>query len=382
MRVLFVSWPGYGHVLPMVPLLRAVQRRGDEVMLSSGSDLASVAADLGVPLHPSGVTAAEGYARLPDATTISRLPREEQTTFAARHLFGAGARDRARDLMSVMKTWRPDLVVHDVLELGSPVAASAYDVPHVTHGFGPRHTDNAALAAAAGTTLVDAGFADPASAVFAAPYLDICPPGLNAVTTDPWQDVRPLRPSPGEPRSDSPLSAELRGLPHADTVYVTLGTVTNHAPEVLRAVVEGCARLPVNLVATTGPGMDVSGLLPDAASVLIRPFIPQAEVLPYCRLVISHAGAGTMLGALCHGLPQLCVPQSTDQPLNAAALAPTGAALVLQPDEVSADAVADGVRRLLDEPGFADAAGRLRDEIAAMPSADDVLAELRADLGL
>jgi MGT family glycosyltransferase len=251
----------------------------------------------------------------------------------------------------------------------------------VTHGFGPRHADNAGLAAAVGAALGDTGVADPASEVFAAPYLDICPPGINAATTDPWQDVRPLRPSAGEPRSDSQLSAELRAMPHADTVYVTLGTVMNHAPEVFRAVVEGCARLPVNLVATTGPGVDASGLWPDATSVLSRPFIPQAEVLPHCRLVVSHAGAGTMLGALCHGLPQLCVPQSTDQPLNAAALAPTGAALVLQPDEVSADAVADGVRRLLDEPGFADAAGRLRDEIAAMPSADDVLAGLRADLG-
>ena len=92
--------------------------------------------------------------------------------------------------------------------------------------------------------------------------------------------------------------------------------------------------------------------------------------------MISHAGAGTMLGALCHGLPQLCLPQGTDQPSNTAALLPTGAALALQPDEVTPDAVADALGRLLDDDTFRAAAERLRREIEAMPSADTVLAEI------
>ena len=59
-----------------------------------------------------------------------------------------------------------------------------------------------------------------------------------------------------------------------------------------------------------------------------------------------------MLGALCHGLPQLCLPQGTDQPSNTAALLPTGAALALQPDEITAGAVAEALGRLLNEPSF------------------------------
>ena len=69
-----------------------------------------------------------------------------------------------------------------------------------------------------------------------------------------------------------------------------------------------------------------------------------------CRAVVSHAGAGTMLGALCHGLPQLCLPQGTAQPFNTAALLPTGAALALQPEEITADAVAEALGRLLEDP--------------------------------
>jgi UDP:flavonoid glycosyltransferase YjiC (YdhE family) len=114
--------------------------------------------------------------------------------------------------------------------------------------------------------------------------------------------------------------------------------------------------------------------------VLVAPFLPQAAVLPHCRVVVSHAGAGTMLGALCHGVPQLCLPQGTDQPFNTAALLPTGAGLALQPDEITADAVAEAVARLLDEPTFRQAALRIRTEIDSMPGAAVVLEKVLAGL--
>jgi UDP:flavonoid glycosyltransferase YjiC (YdhE family) len=124
-------------------------------------------------------------------------------------------------------------------------------------------------------------------------------------------------------------------LPHPDTVYLTLGTIMNQAPAVFRAVIDGCLRWPVNLVVTTGPDFDAAQLGPLPPSVWTAPFLPQAAVLPHCRAVVSHAGAGTMLGALCYGLPQLCLPQGADQPFNTAALLPTGAALALQPNEIT-----------------------------------------------
>ena len=149
----------------------------------------------------------------------------------------------------------------------------------------------------------------------------------------------------------------------------------HRAPELFRSVLEACARLSVNVVVTTGPGPDPPPLdVGDA--VLARSWLPQAAVLPHCRVVVSHAGAGTLLGALCHGLPQLCLPQGTDQPLNAAALTPTGAALTLAPDESTTDAVEDGVRRLLEDPSYAEAAGTLRARIEEMPTADEVLVDL------
>jgi UDP:flavonoid glycosyltransferase YjiC (YdhE family) len=157
-------------------------------------------------------------------------------------------------------------------------------------------------------------------------------------------------------------------------------TVMTAGP-ILTNVMEACRDLPVNLVVTTGPDFDPELIGPLPGSVRTAPFLPQAALLPLCTAVVSHAGAGTMLGALCHGLPQLCLPQGTDQPSNTAALLPTGAAVALHPDETTADAVAAAMTRLLGETSFREAAERLRREIEAMPTADDVLDELLATVG-
>ena len=376
MRILFGSWPGYGHLLPMVPLIRAAQRGGHEVVVSSGSDLAGLVEGLGVAAHSSGLTLAESYARLPDQVTISELPPAEQPLFAARNLFGAGAVDRARDVLDLVGTWRPDLVVHDTLELGSATAAVVHGIPHVTHGYGPTVPGTTYFAAAIGSAIAEAELPDPIADVLAAPYLDICPPSLLGAEPNPWPVTHPLRPDAGEADPQAMDQVDLAELPHPDTVYVTLGTIMNQAPEVFRAVIDGCSRWPVNLVVTTGPGVERAQLGPLPPAVRTATYLPQAAVLPLCRAVVSHAGAGTMLGALCHGLPQLCLPQGTDQPFNTAALLPTGAALALQPEEITADAVAEALGRLLEEPSFTQAADRLRTEIDGMPPATVVLDQL------
>jgi UDP:flavonoid glycosyltransferase YjiC (YdhE family) len=380
-RILFGSWPAYGHLLPMVPLIRAAQQAGHDVVVSSGADMSALIDRLGVAAHRSGVTLAESYARMPGRSTISDLPAEEQPAFAARHLFGAGAVDRARDVLDLVRTWRPDLVVHDILELGSPTAAAMHGIPHVTHGYGPMVPGTRLFAAAIGSAISDAGLPDPMSDIFGAPYVDICPPSLRGVEPNPWTTVHLLRPSSGEAAPQAGDQLDLAALPHPDTVYVTLGTIMNQAPAVFRAVIDGCVRWPVNLVVTTGPDFDSAALGPLPPAVRTAPFLPQAAVLPLCRAVVSHAGAGTMLGALCHGLPQLCLPQGTDQPSNTAALLPTGAALALQPDEITPDGVAEALGRLLHEPSFREAANRLRGEIESMPTAAAVLDDILADQG-
>jgi UDP:flavonoid glycosyltransferase YjiC (YdhE family) len=129
----------------------------------------------------------------------------------------------------------------------------------------------------------------------------------------------------------------------------------------------------LNVVATTGPGVDPAELGSQPDNVLVRQYLPQVLVLPHCTAIISQAGAGTMLGALCNGLPQLCLPQGTDQPYNSAALVAAGAGLALAPEEVTPNTVADALGEILTDPSFRASARSIQDEIDGTPDAATVL---------
>ena len=108
----------------------------------------------------------------------------------------------------------------------------------------------------------------------------------------------------------------------------------------------------------------------------VERYIPQMTLLPSCNVVVSHAGSGTVLATLGLGIPQLCLPQAADQFLNAAAVVRSGAGLAIPPQEVDSCGVAAAVRRLLGDGTFRQRARLVADEIASMPSPDEVAAVL------
>ena len=84
-------------------------------------------------------------------------------------------------------------------------------------------------------------------------------------------------------------------------VYITLGTVFNK-PELLRQLLDGLDG-SVSALVTTGRNVDPESLGGRPSNVRVERFVPQEQVLPRCAAVVSHAGSGSVRGALAHGLP-------------------------------------------------------------------------------
>jgi UDP:flavonoid glycosyltransferase YjiC (YdhE family) len=61
------------------------------------------------------------------------------------------------------------------------------------------------------------------------------------------------------------------------------------------------------------------------------------------------------------------IPMGADQPLNAARCEALGVARVLDAVDATPDVVREAVLAVLDDPPYRRAAGRARDEIAALP---------------
>ena len=371
-RILMTAEPSFGHVNPVLPLARAAQRAGHDVVVATGDELTDHVRRHGLPVWSVGRSRAEVDARFHAANPdLDRLGFEERIARMADGLFVQAADDRVPDLLARTADWRPHVVISETGELAGPIVAARRGARHLVHGVSvppPRPLWDATFGA--GYARLCRSWAVP-DRLLDAVYLDIWPQSLAAEPCV-WSRTQPLRPvgGPAAPGQRLPWDA----LPHAKTVHLTLGTIFADAPGVLEAAVAGLRELPVNLVVTVGPQGDPARFGPQPPHVRVERYVPHELLLPVCDLLVDHAGAGILLAGFRHGLPQLLLPQGIDQFGNADAARKAGAALSLT--EVTAEGVAEAARRLLDEPGFAVAARAVQAEIADMPSADETVALL------
>jgi hypothetical protein len=139
-------------------------------------------------------------------------------------------------------------------------------------------------------------------------------------------------------------------------VVVSLGTTPMDEAPVLQRLLIALADLPVDVVATVGDHFDASELAATApANATVTGYVRHAALLPGAALLVTHAGLGTVLAGLAHGVPMLCLPLGREQPDNAAAIARLGAGRVLPPD-TSVDDLRAALTEMLGAPALRTAA--------------------------
>lgn len=387
MRVLFCSVGGAGHWRPLLPLASALLGRGHGVAWATAPDALPDLTLAGLERFaagPSMPAARQAYrARWPEALV---LRGEALASHTFPRLFGAViAPAMLADLAAVVDRWQPDLVINEVAALAAPLVCVQRQIRHVTHGFGllPPATHLAAAMQGFGAAWQAAGLSAPGdAALFRHLYIDIAPPSLQKAAAGAAVRTQALSPAgmrrgPGQ-ALPVPLQRLLDGARRA-RVYLSFGTVFNNSGA-LAAAVQALATLDVQAVVTVGQDGDVGRLGRLPSNVHVERYVDQAALLASCDAVVSHAGAGTLLGAAAQGLPQLLLPQAADHFRNARALAAVGAGRLIEPEQLTAGAVAQGLQQVLASASIRAAAQRLAAEIAAMPTAEDVSACLERPL--
>ena len=380
MRILVTSTPGAGHIHPIAPLAGALAAAGHDVLWATGPDGCTRVAGFGLEATPAGWNSRARQERFAETTpAFAEASPRSRRTLAFGGLFGRVAAPPMRDdLIAVFDAHRPDVIVHDVAELAAVPMARARSIPHVTVAFSgaipdavvARAVEEAApVWAAEGQDVpADLGFFDDL-------YLHPFPPALEAPAGA--ATVRTMRPlsADGARDGDAPpewvnaLGRERRA------AYVTFGTELGpRAPwaDALAALED----LDLDVIATTGSEMARDSIGPVPANVRVEAYVPQRFVLDRVSVVVSHAGAGTILAAAGRGIPQLCLPIAADQFDNADAVARSNAGLALEPDDRQPEAVATAVNRLLDDETFRDAARTVADQLDTLGDPETFVAEI------
>jgi UDP:flavonoid glycosyltransferase YjiC (YdhE family) len=144
----------------------------------------------------------------------------------------------------------------------------------------------------------------------------------------------------------------------------------------IQALLDAVAGLDVRALVTLGPAMAGASFRAPPNAVIVDA-APHDAVMGEASVVATHCGHGTVMRALAHGLPMLCLPMGRDQNDNAARVAARGAGLRLDPD-ASVEAFRDALARLVAEPSFAENARKLGSAIAAAERPDALAETLEA----
>lgn len=377
MRWLVSCVPQAGHFGPLRPLVTALVEQGDEVVVASGPAVEPMAVSTGAGYAPAGhdleVWFGELASRVRGAPGDGLAPDRISAYFVPRLFAEIGAADMIDDVLRIGRELRPDAVLFDSDAWCAPLVAELLGVPSVHHAFGALPDAEVQQLTTDALSPLWRSFGlevPPGAGLHRGSTVTVLPPSLDpgAEVLDGTRWPTRVTDTPTRPRtSKSP-----------PLVYLTLGTLWADAG-LVTTVITALAGESLQLVVTTG-SLDPAALgdLPD--NVEAERYRPQEELLPDCSAVIHHAGAGTMLGALAHGLPQVALPQAADNFINAQLLADSGAATVLMPGQVSTDSVRTAVHAVLTRTSYRDAAATIAAELASMPSPHATAAALRAHL--
>jgi MGT family glycosyltransferase len=373
MKILVFPMPAHGHVNPMLPLMRELVSRGDEVIVyvtrefeavvrHTGASLRLIPDTLSLPSSMAGAMGAASFQQmlgpmlgmlnrgLRAAPGVAEQARREGADIILYDPMAVWARVTAQMLRLPAAIFQTTFALNSptlqrefkknfkgLPPIGAllPMLEMEWNSRLLQWRHGVRH-----LGMRAAFSVVEA--------------LNIHPiPKQYQPDADSFDDrylfVGPAVQPRGD-RGDFPVE-QLEGKP---VLLISLGTTPmNQRPDFFKACYEAFRDTRWQVVMACGNHVDLTKLGPAPANFLVRSHVPQVEVLAHARVFLTHGGMNSTMEGLWHGVPLAVFPQFGDQPINAARVSELGLGLTLSArDALQPQALRETIERLDTEPGF------------------------------
>jgi UDP:flavonoid glycosyltransferase YjiC (YdhE family) len=382
MRVLFSTTAGTGHFGPLIPFAKACVAGGHTVAVAAPGNFAEAVTGAGFTHlafgEPPRELIGQAFAR------IQQVTFEEANRLVLAELYGRlDAQAALPALTKIMTDWRPDIVLRETCEFGSLVAAeragiSQLEVAIGMGQIGPGIVDLLKEPLAELSTMAGLPADRGAELLLDGDSLTSVPARLDSgdmmLGASMAERAVSDRGRIWRFRTDTPVETKLPaswGDPANPLVYVSYGSVTARQPEfasLYEATLRALADMPVRVLMTTGRGLNQADLKPIPPNGHVEQWWPQEAVMGKASAVVGHGGFGTTMAALAAGVPQVVIPLfSFDQAINAERVAAVNAGVQLPGGLEAVANLPAALRRILDDPAFAEGARSMAAEIAALP---------------
>jgi MGT family glycosyltransferase len=369
-RGVFFNVPLHGHVNATLPVVRELVNRGEEISYYLTDAFRPQVERTGARFHRYDSTLEKpgGVGFLP-----ARMPGE------SRHVLP--------QVVEAVRAQRPDYAVYDPMCLWGRMIAQLLGLPAIT--FRPTLANNGdpsgPFAAfmrsrrALFPELFEQAGKDLAALMqeYGLPPIDmprmmghaealnlVCVPRAFQPGGDTFDESFVFIGPSLQPRGDAgdfPF-AHLEGGP---ALYISLGTIFNNWPEFYRMCFAAFGGTAWRVVLATGHAVNAAQLGPIPDNVLVRPSVPQLEVLERTSVFVTHGGANSLMEAFHDGVPVVVIPQMAEQPLNAQRVAELELGLALEKETVTVERLRQAVDRVASEPAFREKVRAMQQEVRA-----------------
>lgn len=374
-RFLFVSWDGGGNVPPALALGQKLARRGHDVRFLASNSLRANAEAAGLTFR--------GFREMPEWG--SHLRRQfEDVEYLGDLWFGPAV---GRDVAAQIDTQAADVLVVDFSlcsalaaaeRSGLPTAALAHVLYHLNVEPGARYTEMWEECLPQINEMrrgFEIGPLNPGGRTWDAAAL------VLAVT--PKEFDRPVKPLAPNVHYVGPVFADAAAdasnavwQPDQGNPLILIGFSTTYQRQeaALQRVIDAVEDLPARGLVTAGPAID-AGDLRVGGNVAVLPYLDHHVVLPSAAAVVTHGGLSTVMSALAHGVPLLCLPMGRDQHENAARVVAYGAGLTLDA-EATSNEIRAALAEVLESPQLRNGARRMQEIIRRLGNGAEAIALL------
>lgn len=398
-RIVVLSVPAYGHLIPMLGVIRELVKRGHDVEVLNGAEMEPVVARTGAKFvsYPSVLAAGDFVTTLKNGNLVAFIDMMLKVTVPL-----------ADFTLAHLRRNPPDVIVYDSIAYWGYIARKTLDLPSVSDSpiLVPellRHTVGWRELAWYGREILRhvpslaqgwMRIADHYGARRMPLFLPMLPMRADVNVILSSREVHPKSPvfndrskwvfvggtmNP-ETRPDPFDFSRLDGRP---LVLVSLGTIQFTNDSFFRMVMEIFADYPAQFVLAAGPGSDPARLGTPPENFIVVPTYPQLPLLERAAAFITHGGLGSVHEGLWHGVPMVGVPQHFEQLRNLRA-AQDGAAILdarCYGSEVSGPDLKAALEKVMSDPSYRAASRRLGDTLRAgggITAAADVIESVAA----
>ena len=369
--------PAHGHTNPMLPVVRELVRRGDEVRFYSFSEFQEKIEHTG-----AAFVCCDKYLPGLSAREEENLKKVSTTEMTIQDIRITKAMDEF--LHEEFTAFNPDVVFTDSVCFWGKLNAWKYDVPMVVS------TSTFAFNQMSSTYMKNSP-KEMAGLIFGLPKVS---GELNKLKAYGYKVKGLFSLIQSDNQTDSVVYTSRKFQPYSESfsdhyifvgpslmtdqlpdknherplVYISLGTVINDRPDFYARCIGAFRDENVDVIISCGKTVDIAGLGELPENIRVIDYVDQLDVLSKADVFITHCGMNSVSESLYMAAPMVLFPQTNEQEAVARRVREIGAGINLKDD--SAAGIRAAVREILNTPSYQKAAQECSDDFRSCPGAE------------